>query len=55
MPLLRVVPPQKYISCGANFGSTIALGLQLKLKPFLHSSQEQIAMQSFIGIYFIAR
>jgi len=43
--------PQKYIFCGADFGSTIALDLQQKLKPFLHPSQKQIAMRSFLGIY----
>jgi len=44
VPLLRVVPPQKSTFCGADFGSTIALDLQHKLKPFLHSSQQQMAM-----------
>ena len=44
MPLLCVVPPQKFIFCGADFGSTIALDLQQKLKPFLHSSLEQMAI-----------
>jgi len=32
------MPLQKYIFCGADFGSTIALDLQQKSKPFLHSS-----------------
>jgi len=35
--LLCVVPFQKSIFCGGDFGSTIALDLQQKLKPFLHS------------------
>ena len=34
-----VVSPQKAILCAADFGSTIALDLQQKLKTFLHSSQ----------------
>jgi len=52
MPLLCVGPPQKFIFCGADFGSTTALDLQQKLKAFLHSSLEQMTiMQSFIGIY----
>jgi len=38
MPLLRVLLPQNFIICGADFGSTIALNLQQKLKPLLHSS-----------------
>ena len=41
MTLLCVIPPQKCIFCDAEFGSTIALDLQQKLKPFLHSSQKQ--------------
>jgi len=49
-PLNSALPPLKYIFC-ADFGSTIDLDLQQKLKPFLHSSQEQIAMASFLGIY----
>ena len=51
MPLLCVGPPQKSIFCCADFGSTIALDLQQKLKPFLHSSEKQMALQSFLGIY----
>jgi len=47
MPLLCVVHLLKYIFCGADFGSTITLDLQGKLKTFLHSSQEQMAMRSF--------
>jgi len=35
--------PSKSIFCGADFGSTIALDIQQKLKPFLHSSKEQMA------------
>jgi len=31
--------PSKYIFCCADFGSTIALDLQQKLKPYLHSSK----------------
>jgi len=38
-PILRVVLYQNFIFCGADFGSAIALELQQKLKPFLHSSQ----------------
>jgi len=48
MPLLCVVPFQKSIFCGGDFGSTIALDLQQKLKPFLHSSQDRMAMQFFL-------
>jgi len=51
MPLLCVVPPQKSIFCCADFGSTFALDVQQKLKPFLHSSKEQTALLSFLGIY----
>jgi len=51
MPLLCVVPPQKSIFCCADFGSTIALDLQQKLKPFLHYSKKQMALQSYLGIY----
>jgi len=51
MPLLCVPPPQKSIFCCANFGSTFALNVQQKLKPFLHSSQEQTVFRSFLGIY----
>jgi len=51
MPLLCVVPPQKSIFYYADFGSPSALDLQQKLKPFLHSSKEQMALQSFFGIY----
>jgi len=50
MPLLRGVPHQNFIFGSADFGSTIALDLQQKLKPFLHSSQ-QMAMRSFLAIY----
>jgi len=45
------VPPQKSTFFGADFSSAIASHLQQKSKPFLHSSQEQMAMQSFLGIY----
>jgi len=53
MPLLCVVPTQKYIFCGDDFGSTIDLDLDLqtKVKLFLHSSLEQMAMRYFLGIY----
>jgi len=51
MPLLWVVPAQNSIFCGSDFGSTIALDLQQKLKTFLRSSQKQITMRSFLGIY----
>jgi len=51
MPLLCVVRPQKYIFCGSEFGSTIASDLQQKLKTSLRSSQKQITMRSFLGIY----
>jgi len=43
--------PSKSIFCGAEFGLTIALDLQQKLKHFLHSSKEQMALGSFLGIY----
>jgi len=42
------MPFQKSIFCYVDFGSTIALDLQEKLKPFLYSSQEQMAMRSFL-------
>jgi len=51
MTLLCIAPPQKYIFCCGNFGSTFALNVQQKLKPFQHSSQEQTALRSFLGIY----
>jgi len=51
MPLLCVVPPQKSIFCCTDFGSTFSLYVQQKLKPFLDSSKEQMALQSFLGIY----
>jgi len=51
MSLLCAVLPQKSIFCGADFGSTITLDLQHKLKAFLHSSQEKMAMRSVLGIY----
>jgi len=41
----------KYIFCCADFGSTIALDLEKKLKPFLHSSKGQMALGYFLGIY----
>jgi len=51
MPLLCVAPPQKFIFCCADFGSTFVLDVQQKLKPFLHSSQVQTALRSFLGIH----
>jgi len=51
MPLLCVVPHQNSIFRVTDFGSTITLNLQQKLKPFLHSYQEQMAMRCFLGIY----
>jgi len=42
---------QKSVSCGADFRSTIALDLQQKLKPFLHYSQEKMAVRPLLGIY----
>ena len=58
MPVLCVVPPQKSIFCCADFGAVIGLDdlrseldLQQKLKPFLHSSKEQISLRSSLGIY----
>jgi len=35
MPLSCEAPPQRYIFCGGNIGSTIALDLQQKVKPFI--------------------
>jgi len=43
--------PQKSIFCCANFGCTLAVDVQQKLKPFLPSSKKQIALQFFHGIY----
>jgi len=51
MPLLCVGSPQKSTFCCADFGSAIALDLQQKLKPFLHSSKKQMALRFFLGIY----
>jgi len=51
MPHLCVATPQKYIFFCDNFGFTFALNVQQKLKPFLHSAQEQTALRSFLGIY----
>jgi len=45
------MPLQIPIFCGADFGSMIALDIRQKLKPFLHSSQKQMAMSSFPEIY----
>jgi len=53
MPLLCVAPPQKSIFCGADFGATIVLDLQHKLKPFLCSSLEQTAIWD-VFLEFIA-
>jgi len=41
----------KSIFCCAKFSSTIALDLQQKLKPVLHSSKEQMTMRSFLRIF----
>jgi len=43
--------PQKSIFCCADFGSKIALDLQPNLQLVLHSSEEQMALQSFLRIY----
>jgi len=51
--------PQTSIVCCADFDSRFALGVQQKLKPFLHTikeqmallSKEQMALQPFLGIY----
>jgi len=51
MPILCVVAPQKYIFFGADFGSTIALDLQQKLKHFLHKNKQQCDLSSeFIAL-----
>jgi len=42
--------PSKICLLWFDFGSTIALDLEQKLKTFLRSSQKQI-MRSFLGIY----
>jgi len=44
------LPFQKSTFCGADFGPTIVLDLQQKLKPFLHYSQEQMVIRSLLGI-----
>jgi len=51
MPLFHVLPPQNFIFCGADFGSTIAVNLQQKLERLLQSSQQQMPMRSFHGNY----
>jgi len=51
MPLFHVLPSQNFVFCGADFGSTIALNLQQKLECLLYSSQQQMSMRSFLGIY----
>jgi len=51
MPRLCVVSPKKSIFCCTDIGFTCALDIQQKLKPFLHSSKEQMALRSFLGIY----
>ena len=51
MPFLCVAPPEKFIFLCAHFGSTIGFDLQQKLKPFLHFSKKQMALQSLLGIY----
>jgi len=50
MPLFHVLPPQNFIFCGADFGSTIALNLQ-KLERLPHFFQQQTSMRSFLGTY----
>jgi len=50
MPLLRVLSSQNFIFCGTDFGSTIALNLQQKLKPLLHSSLQQWQCDLFLEI-----
>ena len=51
MLLLCVVPSQNFIFCCADFGSAIALDLHQKLKPFPHSSKEQMVLRSFLRMY----
>jgi len=51
VPTPMVMYPQNFIFYGADFGSTIAYDLQQKLKHFLHSSQQQMAVRFFIGCY----
>jgi len=51
MPLPFVVPTEKSIFCCADFGSKIALDLEQKLKLLLHSSNDQMALRCFLGIY----
>jgi len=51
MHILRVVLAQNFIFCGAGFVSKTALDPQQKLKPLLRSSQQQMAMRYFLGIY----
>jgi len=55
LTLLCVVPFQSSVFCGGDFGSTIALDLQQKLKPFLHSSQDQMAIRFFLGIFHVSQ
>jgi len=43
--------PLKNLFCCADFGSTVALDLQQKLKPFIHSSEKQMALRPFLGVY----
>jgi len=50
-PLFHVSLPQNFIFFGADFGSTIALNLQQKLERLLRTSQQQMSMRSFLGIY----
>jgi len=49
-PLMCTSPSKIYL-LRCQLDSTIALDLQQKLKRFLNSSSEQMAMRSFIGIY----
>ena len=48
MPLLCAVPPQKYTFGCAEW---IYDGLRSSTELFLHSSQEQMAIRCFLGIY----
>jgi len=43
--------PYTFLWCRLWFYDCLSLDLQQKLKPFLHSSQEQMALRSFLGIH----
>jgi len=51
MPHLCVLPLEILFFVMSTLVVHCLLDLQQKLKPFLHSSQEQIAMRSLLGIY----